>query len=308
MNTKLAGNAKRTFYRVGLSLRKHSPEILAVVGAVGAVAGAVMACRATTKISGILDEAKDTVKTIHECQEKPEMEEKYSEEDARKDLAITYAKAGKELAKLYAPSVILGVLSLGCLLTSNRILRKRNVALAAAYTAVDRGFKEYRARVAERFGEEAEFQLRHNIKAKEIVETVIGEDGKEKEVKKTVNVMDPPMPSEFARFFNESCGSWSKEAEYNLMFLRAEQNYANDRLRARGYLFLNEVYDRLGIPPPKAGQIVGWVYDPDSPDGDSYVDFGIYDVYNERSQDFVNGYERNILLDFNVDGNILDLI
>lgn len=182
------------------------------------------------------------------------------------------------------------------------------MALAAAYTAVDRGFKEYRARVAERFGEEAEFQLRHNIKAKEIVETVIGEDGKEKEVKKTVNVMDPPMPSEFARFFNESCGSWSKEAEYNLMFLRAEQNYANDRLRARGYLFLNEVYDRLGIPPTKAGQIVGWVYDPDSPDGDSYVDFGIYDVYNERSQDFVNGYERNILLDFNVDGNILDLI
>lgn len=305
MNTKLAGNAKRTFYRMGLSLRKHSPEVLAVVGVVGAVAGAVMACRATMKISSILDEAKDTVKTIHECQEKPEMEEKYSEEDARKDLAITYAKAGKDLAKLYAPSVILGALSLGCLLTSNRILRKRNVALAAAYTAVDGCFKEYRTRVAERFGEEAEFQLRHNIKAREIVETVTGEDGKEKEVKKTVNVMDPLMPSEFARFFNESCGSWSKDAEYNLMFLRAEQNYANDRLRARGYLFLNEVYDRLGIPPTKAGQIVGWVYDPDR---DSYVDFGIYDVYNERNQDFVNGYERNILLDFNVNGNILDLI
>ncbi|MEY8515361.1 DUF6353 family protein [Lachnospiraceae bacterium 29-84] len=308
MNTKMTENAKRTLYKMGLSMKKHSPEVLAVMGVIGAVAGAVMACRATTKISGILDEAKETIDTIHECQENPEMEEKYTEEDGKKDLAIVYARTGKELAKLYAPSIIVGTCSIVCLLASNNILRKRNAALTAAYAAVDRSFREYRSRVAGRFGTEVEHELKHNIKVKEIMETVLDENGKEKTEKKTVGVMESNEPSEFARFFNESCGGWSKDPEYNLMFLRAEQNYANDRLKARGYLFLNEIYDRLGIPPTKAGQIVGWVYNPENPVGDNYVDFGIYDVYKERNQDFVNGYERNILLDFNVDGNILELI
>ena len=94
------------------------------------------------------------------------------------------------------------------------------------------------------------------------------------------------------------------------MFLKSEQNYANDRLKARGYLFLNEVYERLGIPPTKAGQIVGWVYDPNNPNhnGDNYVDFGLYNIHKEKTRDFVNGYEEVILLDFNVDGPILDRI
>ena len=79
-------------------------------------------------------------------------------------------------------------------------------------------------------------------------------------------------------------------------------NLANDKLHAHGHLFLNEVYDMLDIPRSKAGQVVGWVHTKEKP---AYVDFGIFETY-KKNRDFVNGYERCILLDFNVTGNILD--
>jgi hypothetical protein len=110
--------------------------------------------------------------------------------------------------------------------------------------------------------------------------------------------------SPYACFFNEDSVAWTKNPECNKMFLRQQQNYANEKLRQRGYLFLNEVYDMLGIPRTKAGQCIGWIYDEKNPIGDNYVDFGIYDRIHNQS--FVNGYEDSVLLDFNVDGNILD--
>ena len=176
---------------------------------------------------------------------------------------------------------------------------------------MDKGFKDYRGRVIERFGERVDHELKHDIKAVDITDTVTDEKtGEPKEVKKTIDVAtwEDLGYSQYARFFDEGCKSWEKNAEYNLMFLRSEQQYANDRLKANGYLFLNDVYDRLGIPRTKAGQVVGWIYDPENPTGDNYVDFGIYDVHRERNRAFVNGYERCILLDFNVDGDILNKI
>lgn len=309
LKTELVNKATRSFHKAGLKLKKHSPEILAVAGVVGIVTSTVMACKATTKVSGIIDEAKKDIDTIHYAVENPEaLTETYTEEDSKKDLAIVYANAAGKLIRLYGPSVALGTLSIAAMLTSNNILRKRNIALAAAFTTVDTGFKDYRKRVVERFGEELDKELKYNIKAKEIEETVVNEDGSETTITKTVNVADPNRYSEFARFFDDGCTGWSKDSEYNLMFLKHQQNHANDMLKSRGYLFLNDVYDMLGIPKTKAGQIVGWVYDEENPIGDNFVDFGIFDIYNEKARDFVNGYERTILLDFNVDGNILDLM
>lgn len=296
--------------RAGLKLKKHSPEILAVAGVIGTVASAVMACKATTKISGIVNEHKETVKTIHETVEKAEVNEEldYSVEDSKKDLTIVYAQTGLKLVKLYAPSVILGTLSIGAMLTSNNILRKRNVALAAAYTTIDKSFKEYRGRVVERFGKDLDRELRYNIKSKEVEEVVVNEDGTETVVTKTVDVADPNTYSDYAKFFDETCVAWEKDPEYNLAFLTGQQAYANDILQTKGHLFLNEVYDLIGIPRTRAGQVVGWVYDEKNPVGDNFVDFGIFDVNKPVNRNFVNGYERSILLDFNVDGNILDLI
>lgn len=297
--------------RAGLRLKKYSPEILVVVGVVGVVSSAVMACKATTKAGDILEEAREKLDNIHEAEELGKVRDvDYTLEDAKKDTTIVYVRTGLKFAKLYGPSVILGALSITSILASNNILRKRNVALGAAYAAIDKSFKEYRGRVVERFGDAVDRELKYNIKAQKIDDIEVDpETGKEKKVKKTINVVGSDLEcSPYAKFFDEGSEYYEKDPERNLFFLRAEQNYANDKLRARGYLTLNEVYERLGIPTTKAGQIVGWVYDLDKPNGDNYVDFGIYDIYREKNRDFVNGYERSILLDFNVDGDILDLI
>lgn len=297
--------------RAGLKLKKYSPEILVVVGVVGVVSSAVMACKATTKAGDILEEAREKLDNIHEAEELGKVRDvDYTLEDAKKDTTIVYVQTGLKFAKLYGPSVILGALSITSILASNNILRKRNVALGAAYAAIDKSFKEYRGRVVERFGDAVDRELKYNIKAQKIDDIEVDpETGKEKKVKKTINVVGSDLEcSPYAKFFDEGSEYYEKDPERNLFFLRAEQNYANDKLRARGYLTLNEVYERLGIPTTKAGQIVGWVYDLDKPNGDNYVDFGIYDIYREKNRDFVNGYERSILLDFNVDGDILDLI
>ena len=296
----------RSFNRLSLRLKKHSPEILIVAGVVGTVASAVMACKATTKVNDILTDAKTQIGQVHEvAKTKSDI---YSEEDSKKDLAIIYAQTGVKLVKLYAPSVILGTLSLTSIVSSHHILRKRNMALAAAYTAVDTSFKEYRGRVIDRFGEELDRELKYNIKAREIEEVSVNEKGEEEVTKRTVEVANPNEYSDYARFFDDGNIGWTKDPETNLMFLRRQQDWANELLKAKGHLFLNEVYDMLGIPRTKAGQIVGWIYDEKNPVGDNFVDFGIYDIHKPRNRDFVNGIERTILLDFNVDGNILDLI
>ena len=289
-------------------VEKHSPEILMGVGVVGVVTGTVMACRATLKLNDILEEAQETRDKIKEVASNPNYEDKYTEEDAKKDLTINYVQTGVKIAKLYAPAVAVGVAGVGCVLASHDIMKKRNVALSAAYLTVDKSFKEYKQRVVDRFGEEVEKEIRYGIKAEEIVETVVDEEGNETTVTETVKTMNPTLYSDYARFFDEASPCWQNDPEYNLMFLRAQQQYANDLLRAKGRLFLNDVYEMLGIEKTKAGQIVGWVYDRENPNGDNFVDFGIYDMSKERVRAFVNGYETNILLDFNVDGNIWDLM
>lgn len=294
----------RTANKVGFKFKKYSPEILVIAGVVGAVTSAVMACRATTKLSEITEESKESIDIIHAAIENPEIEtnKNYSEEDGKKDLAIVYTQTAGKLIKLYAPSVILGTLSITAILTSNNILRKRNVALAAAYTAVDKSFKEYRSRVVDRFGEAMDRELKYNIRRENVEETIVDENGEEKTVTKEVDVVDASAISDYARFYDDGCLGWTKDPEMNLMFLRRQQDAANDRLKDKGYLFLNDVYEMLCIPRSQAGQTVGWVYDKENP---YKIDFGIYDTHKAANRDFVNGYERTILLDFNIDGNIL---
>lgn len=301
--TALMTSASRAIGKVGLTLKKHAPDILIAVGIVGTVTSTVMACKASTKAGEILENSKNEIEKVREVANNPEYADQYSEKDYKKDLTIVYAKTGLEFVKLYGPSIALGAASVACILTGHGILRKRFVELSAAYAAVDTSFKEYRGRVVERFGKDLDRELKYNIKNHEVEETVIDEDGNETTVKTIIQTAEP---SEYARFFDETCSGWDRNSEYNLMFLKSRQAEANNVLKLRGHLFLNEVYDMLGMQRSKAGNIVGWVYDPNNPnhEGDDYVDFGIYDLYNEQKRAFVNGYEKSILLDFNVDGNI----
>lgn len=306
----------RTFNKAGMLIKKYSPEILLALGVTGTVASGILACKETLKVNEVLEGPREDISKIHDAKERLDAGEileladgnQYTIDDYKKDLVITYVKSGLKVAKLYAPSIILAVSSLTAILASNGILRKRNIALAAAYATVDKGFKEYRSRVVDRFGDEVDRELKYNIKAKEFETITTDAKGKEKVEKEIVNIADPNEYSDYARFYDDGCAGWSKDPEANLYFLKCQQTYANNRLKAKGYLFLNEVYDMLGIPRSKAGQVVGWVYDEKNPIGDNFVDFGIYDMNREAVRNFVNGYERTILLDFNVDGNILEMM
>jgi hypothetical protein len=283
-----------------MKLKKHSSEILVVAGVVGAVASAVIACKATTKVGKITEEAKDMIDSIHESEKNgiTPAGETYTKEDAQKELAITYVQTGVKYAKLYAPAVILGSLSITSILASNNILRKRNVALGAAYAAIDKSFKEYRGRVIERFGEQVDHELKYNIKAKKFEEVETDpETGKQKKVKKTVMVTDPNLQSDYAIYFDNKSRNYETNMDYNRMFLKAQQQFANDKLQARGHIFLNEVLDDLDLPRSPAGQIVGWTKD--GPDG--YVNFRILEVERETED---GRHEPALLLDFNVEGNI----
>lgn len=306
--TEIIATLTRTLNRTGLKIKKHSPEILIATGTVGIVTSTVMACKATLKVEEIVDEAKEKIDTIHQVSADPTMAEKYSEEDGKKDLAIVYTQTAVKFIKLYGPSVTIGVASLACMIGSNHILNKRNAALAAAYAAVDKSFKEYRGRVIERFGKQMDRELRYNIKAQEIEETTFDANGKETITKKTVDVMDPNSYSQYAIVFDDSNEGWDPDPERSKYFLIQQQNWANERLKSRGHLFLNEVYDMLGAKRTKAGAQVGWVYDEKNCEGDNFVDFGIFDTNSPKARDFVNGIEKVIVLDFNVDGYILDMI
>lgn len=282
-----------------MKLKKHSPEILVVAGIAGTVVSAVLACKATTKVAEILDETKGTLDTIHDGMETGAINgQEYTTEDGKKDTVVVYAQTGMKLAKLYAPAIILGTLSITSILASNNILRKRNVALGAAYAAIDKSFKEYRGRVIERFGEQVDTELKYGIKAKKFEEIEVDpETGKEKKVKKTVMVADPNLQSDYAVYFDSKSRNYETNPDYNRMFLKAQQAFANDKLQTRGHLFLNEVLDDLDLPRTPAGQIVGWTKD--GPDG--YVNFRIVEVERETED---GRHEPALLLDFNVEGNI----
>lgn len=297
-------NVTRKMSVAKLKVVKHSPELLMVAGIAGGVVSAVMACKATTKVSAIMEETGKTLDAIHECAENPDMNEKYTDEDRKKDLAITYVQTGVKFTKLYGPSIVVGGLSIAAILASNGILRKRNVALAAAFSSVSKSFDEYRGRVVEKYGKEVDDQLRMGTHEEVVQETVTDDMGNEKQVTKTIKACNP-LGSPYAKCFDETNPNWERNADYNLMFLKAQQQYANDKLRANGYIFLNDVLDSLGFPRTKEGQIVGWVYKGD--EGDNFVDFNL-DEKNEWVRDFMNGDEPSVWLDFNVQGNILDLI
>jgi Family of unknown function (DUF6353) len=288
---KLVPNALgRSIGHQALIAQKHSPTFLFGLGVVGMVGSTVLACRSTLRLEEVLEETNlHLARTIHD--------EKYSDMDRRKDTTMIYTRGALKVAKLYSPSIMIGVASIGCLTKSHNMLNERNLALTAAYAAIDRAFGEYRGRVVDKYGLEQDREFRYSMETVEVLD----EKGKMETVQR-VDIDD--IPSMYARFFDSYAGTWSKDPEYNYIFLRCQQQWANDMLKARGHLFLNEVYDSLGLQRTKAGSVVGWRV---SRDGDNFVDFGIFED-NQTARDFVNGREGAILLDFNVDGIIYDKI
>lgn len=273
----------RQVFRTALIVKKNSPNIMFAGGIAGVVTSTVLACKATLKLPEALNEMSVELDEVKDHTDEPD----------QKDIAYVYVKHITYIARIYAPAAIVGVVSISSLAGSHITLSRRNAGLTAAYAAVSRAYKEYRERVSEEFGEQKEKDIYFAAAS----EKVVSENGKDE-----IALVDPNKWSPYARFFDEVSVNWQKNAELNRLFVQCQQNYANHLLHARGHVFLNEIYDMLGIERSKAGQVVGWVL---NSQGDNYIDFGMYQATSSR---FVNGIERSILLDFNVDGVIYDKI
>lgn len=309
---KIFEGVRRNVKRGKAKVTKYSPEIMIALGVSGFLIGTVVACKATSNIPKLKEERDEAIKALKDDipeDQKDENEEIEEETDLmweeRKIKARYYAFVIKE----YAPVVAIDALSILAVIKGTKIFRVRQASLCAAYAALDAGYRGYRQRTRERFGDEVDKELEYGITKKDIKEKITDEDGKTKTVKKSIDVLDERNQySAYAKVFDEASPYWEKDAEYNRMFLQIKLNEFNTKLRTDGFVFLNDVYEALGLPRSRAGQIVGWVYDEKNPVGDNYIDFGIFDVTKDGAVDFVNGYERSILLDFNVDGPIIDLI
>lgn len=286
----------RTVAMNTLKLKKNSPTILFVGGLAGAVGATVLACRATLKLESVLEETKNNLDIANEIRHSD-----YTEKDRNHDKTIMYAQGAFAVTRLYGPAIILGVVSIAALTGSHKTLTSRNASLTAAYAAVDGAFREYRRRVSSEFGEEKEREIYIDAQDKTVV--VDGKNGPKKE---TVKIPGNTSASPYAKFFNATNKNWNHVGEYNFLFLRGQEKWANQKLQNNGYVMLCDVYDDLGIPRTSASMVVGWRLDGD---GDGYIDFGIFDE-NEvrRVHDFLTNQEDCILLDFNVDGVVYDKI
>lgn len=285
-----------------LVARKYSPEILTGLGVLSGVAATVVAARQTLYLEDRVEQMRDEINLVKEKQLEADDEGHaiHDPKEIQKELYKAYLAGTGRILKLYLPAITLTAISVGSTLAAHGILHKRNVALLAAYKLIEENYDTYRARVREKLGDEADLDFVTDSDNKEQKDKETGEV-------KVVSRIDPTkLKSNYGRFFDEGNVNYKKDSEYNLMWLKGHQAFFQQMLEARGHVFLNEVYDALGFPRTKPGALVGWVYG--SEKGDNYVDFGIYDVNNEQARRFVNGDERSIYLDFNVDGVIIDQI
>jgi len=301
------------FGRTKFWVKRNSPEILTGTGIVLSVVSIALAIVETRRLDNAIVPDQKKIRKIKEEIKTPAPVQPGEEPiNYKKELWKTRGHMAFNVCKLYAPSFISFALSVACILSSHKIMKGRNLALAAAYATLDNGYRAYRARVAERFGKEVENEIYRGIHKDKVI--VIDKDGNE--VEKTLPVEHVDPASDWAVWFDESNRNWENNGILNLEWLELQERYANQMLKSRGYLFLSEVYKLLDIDDEvipnlklQGSHVVGWLYDPKDPTRDSYVSFGLRDretgEYSERALQIKKYGERNILVDFNVDGDIL---
>lgn len=306
----------KAFSEVKFWGKKHSPELLIASGICLALSSVVLACVATNKIRKPLEVATAKIKDTHALMNDSYKIQNglYSVEEGRKELAKTYAKTAGKILWVYAPAILTFSLSVSCILGSHKIMKGRNIALAAAYTTLENGYKAYRNRVKEKLGEEAEDLLYKNV-TKEKQETA-DKDGKLKSTTVNTPHLDKNSNPYSALY---TCGNrgWERNAVLNYEFLMTQQSYLNRKLQAQGFLFLSDVYDALGFDASmlgadkvRASHILGWIYDLKDPTRDNYVSFGLTNPNNITKpsvQEQLESNEPSFWLEFNCDGDILNL-
>ena len=317
---KVLDYIKESIEPVAKYCNRHSNGILTgltIGGGLVAIGGAVYGTVKTVKDVSEFKEAREELEDFsYETNENTTEEEiAQIDKDYKHTKRMLYLKFAGRLANNYGLTFAAALIMLLSAVKNSKIQAQKDETIkdiTAAYIALSQSFKAYRKRVTDKYGREEDLELLYGTHKEKVTET--DEDGKK--TKKEVNVIDGIQCDEYTRFFDASCKGWEPSAEMNMLYLLNQQKQANRLLKANGSLFLNEVYDLLGIERTKTGAIVGWIYDKDNPIGDNEVDFGIFDVkFHDKmvgdglaQRRFVNGLEDVVLLNFNVDGPILDRV
>lgn len=296
--------------------KKHSPELLIAGGIIMAAGAIVSACIATKKADKILEPATKQISDIHANLKdtfKINNEQVNVKEEKHK-LAKVYAKTGGKLLLVYSPSILMFAASVSCILGSHNIMKGRNLALAAAYTTLDNGYKAYRKRVKEKLGDAAEEAIYKDIREEN--KEVADKNG-ELKMKSTSAAHVTKNADPYCALY--SCGNrgWERSAVLNYDYLMAQQAYLNHKLQSQGFLFLSDVYDALGfdanmlgVDKIRASHILGWIYDPKDFSRDNYVSFGLTDKHGLTKDPIsaqIRSNEPDFWLEFNCDGDILNL-
>lgn len=297
--------------KVIFSTKKNSPELLLGAGIVGVVATAILVGKETLKAEKVVKNYENKLTDIQQAKEiAEEQPEKYEYDTAieKHDRMVLRVQTTGNLLKIYAPAVALGTVSIGCILAARNIMQKRYLGVVAAYNGLSEAFQLYRTRVIEDQGKIKDLEYRYGKKFKKETTEIINEDGT-KEVVETYKPVDSIDPKDIAKddscvIFCDENDNWQENWELSMMFLRGQQNVATDMLHAKGHLFLNEVYDLLGMNDTPYGAVVGWLDDPTGVN-DSYVDFGIMNMANPQKR---IGDDYCIPLEFNHSGVIYDKI
>ena len=302
------GVITRAAGKVGLVLSKHSPAMLSVIGGVGVVATAVLASQETLRVKEVVEPHVENLELISATLE--DESKQYSDQDALHDRTVIYTRLGRDLLKLYAPALVVGVLTIASIAASHRLSAKRIAGLTAAYGALDQSYRRYRGRVEQALGEEGMKEL--DTKIREQAKKDIAERRKPDADISEIgdSIFDLAGASQYAVLYDENAATWNKNRNLSTSILRAQENYANDLLNCRGYVMLNEVYAGLGLPQTSAGAVVGWIRKDDG-GTDGYITFGDWDAnYFDDIYKDVDGVceARRWILDFNVDGVIWDRI
>lgn len=298
--SNLKSTAQGLSGKTTLAGMKYGPHVMMGLGIVGYGVSMYLTYKAALKVEGVNAEAKENFEKIQHGHETYDPE-CYSEQDYKEDLKKAVIKKYVNLAIVFAPAIGMGVISTALVLGSHGILTQRNLALVAAYKALDLGFRSYRKNVIAEFGPEKDEEFRFGKKTKVLELQETNESGEI--VKKQEEVPAHLEASIYARWFDKKTSSQFRDDPiHSLNYLTNVQNHMNDILQSRGFVFLNEVYNDLGMEWSTAGQIVGWRKDGD---GNGYVDFGLHAPRNIL---LMQGKEATALLDFNVDGIMADAI
>ena len=311
MKFNLMNTLKHAYGTVKFAAREHAPAICLVTGVGCVIAGTVTACIASTKLGDVVDNAKTHIDNINSAIDNgyvmdkddegndikvPINEDEYSKKDAQKDKLIVFANAGGNIIKKYALPATLTAIGIVLICHSHKIMSNRLVGVTAAYEGCREAFKSYRNRVKEEYGEEKERELYYGYKK---VSSVDPDSGEIKE-----EVKYSPDRYENTFFFTERTSKeWEHSSSYNKVTIKNIENQANDRYNTYGYVMLFEVLDMLGMDRTPESYMLGWK----KGNGSDFISFGVFEGFDPRNQEFINGLSKDCVLHFNVDGIIGDI-